>query len=123
MRCFVWVLILNEEHTRCSYSLRAPVPSWLSRRSGGSGRNLYVVSKRGGVQRVQRLSLLRLPQDKLWDTGKQRITCSLDTTSTPQFTTIAWLHLSTCNNTIALRTNTKRRTREYETGLTYHGII
>jgi hypothetical protein len=44
--------------------------------------------------------------------GKQRITRSLDTTSTPPITTIARLHLCTHNNTISLRLRSDEPTRE-----------
>jgi hypothetical protein len=55
--------------------------------------------------------------------GKRRITRSLDTTSTPLITTIAWFRMCTHINTIALHIHTKRRTHEGETrthsGITY----
>jgi hypothetical protein len=54
--------------------------------------------------------------------GKWRITRSLDTTSTPPITTIAWLRLTSRSNTIELCINMERRTREYGLGLTHHGI-
>jgi hypothetical protein len=60
-----------------------------------------------------------LPQSIRGIQGKQRITRSLDTMSTPLITTIARLRLSTRNNTIALRTSTKRLTREDGLDLTY----
>jgi hypothetical protein len=44
--------------------------------------------------------------------GKQRITRSLDTTSTPPITTIARLRLTSRSNTITLCINTERRTRD-----------
>jgi hypothetical protein len=47
--------------------------------------------------------------------GNRWITHCLDTTSTPPVTTIARLLVSTRNNTIALRTQTERRTHEGET--------
>jgi hypothetical protein len=52
--------------------------------------------------------------------GKRKITRNPGTTPTLPITTIAQLHLTSHNSTIALRINTERQTREYELGLTHH---
>jgi hypothetical protein len=61
-----------------------------------------------------------LPRDNPWDTGQTKD--NLQSISTPPITTIARLRLTSRSNTIALRMNTERRTREYGLGLTHHGI-